>query len=45
MLNKGVSPYLTGRLLRFAVLAKLKSEVRDRTMARTGPTAGEFLAQ
>ena len=29
-----------GRLLRFANFAKLKSEARDRTLARTGPTAG-----
>jgi len=33
----GFSPYSTGRVLRFANCAKLKIEVRDRTLARTGP--------
>ena len=31
--------YTTGRILRFAVFAKLKIEGRDRTLARAGPTA------
>ncbi len=41
MYYKDVSPYSTGRILRFAVHAKLKIESRDRILARDGPTAGE----
>ncbi len=37
-------PYSTGRILRFAYFAELKIEVRDRTLARTGPTAGNFIS-
>lgn len=42
MYYKDVSPCSTGRILRFAVCAKLKIESRDRTVARDGPTAGEI---
>ncbi len=33
----GFSHYTTGRVLKFAGYAKFKIEVRDRTLARTGP--------
>ena len=39
MCYKDASPYNTGRLLRRGF--RLKSEARDRTLARTGPTTGE----
>ncbi len=36
-------PYNTGRVLKFAFFAKFKTEGRDRTLARAGPTAGTYL--
>ena len=33
----GFSHYTTGRVWRLAVFARLQTEVRDRTVARTGP--------
>ena len=39
----GFSHYTTGRVLKFAGYAKFKIEVRDRTLARTGPHSGLIL--
>ena len=36
-------PYNTGRVLKFAFFAKFKTEGRDRSLARAGPTAGAYL--